>query len=201
MYVCKRGREECFSLSVYTMLVSLHFLDYINDSINCVMFQYQHFSLFFVFSDFLTVPKERSDGQKVYLKIGTSKGIIKLLPNPHNIIPIIVDWNNTTKDELNFSLSRFICEIKKQYSEEYHRDTLYELVICLQLHFELQGTLYKFLSNLLFLELKNTLDRKMQGHARAEVGTNKKQTQPITVEEEQIIWQKNVLGSSKPSQL
>ena len=106
-----------------------------------------------------------------------------------------------TKDELKYSISRFICEIKKQNGEDYPGDTLHELVICLQLHFELQGTSYKLLSDPLFLELKNTLDRKMQERARAGVGTNKKQAQPFTVEEEEILWQKNVLGLSKPSQL
>ncbi|CAC5418561.1 unnamed protein product [Mytilus coruscus] len=47
--------------------------------------------------------------------------------------PIRVDLAEMSLDELNYSISRFICEVRKTDGTEYPPDTLYSLVICLQL--------------------------------------------------------------------
>ena len=56
-------------------------------------------------------------------------------------------------------------KLRSKTGDEYPGDNLHKIVICLQLHFELQGTAYKFLSDPLFLELRNTRDRKMKGRS------------------------------------
>ena len=58
------------------------------------------------------------------------------------------------KDELNFSIARFICEVKKENGEEYPGQTLYELVILLQLFLEQNGLNYKLLNEECFIQLK-----------------------------------------------
>jgi integrase len=108
---------------------------------------------------------------------------------------------NMTKDELNYSISRFICEVKKKNGDDYPGETLHELVISLQLHFDLKGKPLKFLNDPDFMQLKNTLDGVMKDRAKAGLGIRRKQAQVITLEEEEILWQKNVLGSSNPTQL
>ena len=57
----------------------------------------------------------------------------------------------------------------------------------MQLHYELQGTVYKFISDPLFLELRNTLDRKMKERSQAGIGTTTRQAESISPEEEEIL--------------
>ncbi|XP_072042901.1 zinc finger MYM-type protein 2-like [Amphiura filiformis] len=118
-----------------------------------------------------------------------------------NISPIDVDLDDMTRDELNYSLSRFICEVKKVNGEDYPGETLHELVICVQLHFDLIGKPLKFLSDPDFLQVKNTLDSVMQDRAKLGLGIRRKQAQVITVQEEERLWQQNVLGCSNPTQM
>jgi hypothetical protein len=103
-----------------------------------------------------------------------------------------VELENMTKDELNYSISRFLCEVKKQNGDHYPGKTLHELVICIQLYFELKGVSNKFLQDSAFLELRNTLDRKMQERAQSGVGIHKKQAEVITIEEEEALWNNNI---------
>ena len=49
------------------------------------------------------------------------------------ISPINVSLGHMSKDELNYSISHFICEVKKQNGDGYHEETLHELVTCMQL--------------------------------------------------------------------
>ena len=46
-----------------------------------------------------------------------------------NIGPINVRLEDMTKDELNYTISRFLCEVKKQSGEKFPGTTLHELLI------------------------------------------------------------------------
>jgi len=90
-----------------------------------------------------------------------------------------------TKDELNFSIARFICEVRKENGEEYPGQTLYELVIQLQLFLEQNGLNYKLLNEDCFIQLKNTLDFVMKERASAGIGIEKRKALAITLDEEE----------------
>ncbi|XP_022095871.1 zinc finger MYM-type protein 2-like [Acanthaster planci] len=96
---------------------------------------------------------------------------------------------------------RFICEVKKKNGKDYPGETLLELVICVQLYFELKGKSYKFLSDPDFLQLRNTLDGLMKELAKAGFGICHKRAKEITVKEDDSLWQKSVFGSYNPTQL
>lgn len=115
--------------------------------------------------------------------------------------PIHPSLDEMTKDELNYSLSRFICEIKKKNGDEYPGETLHEIVICMQLHFELTNKSYKFLSDPDFLQIKNTLDGQMKHRAKSGLGGQRKQAGIITIEEEEEMWRQGVLGTDNPTKL
>lgn len=53
--------------------------------------------------------------------------------NRVDISPILVDHESMTNDELNYTVSRFLCETKKVDGSDYPSDTMYRFVICLQL--------------------------------------------------------------------
>ena len=118
-----------------------------------------------------------------------------------NISIISPELEVMTKDELCYSLSRFICEVIKEDGEDYPGQSLYELVINLQMHLEQLGKTYKFLSEESFLQVKNTLDHTMKQRAAAGLGVNKKKAETISIEEEELLWQRGILGDTTPSRL
>lgn len=118
-----------------------------------------------------------------------------------NISPILVELEDMTKDEINYSLSRFVCEIKKKNGNDFPGETLHEIIICIQLFFEQRNQCYKFLSDPEFMQLRNTLDTMMQEKKKAGIGIRRKQAQVIDIDEEKLMWEKNVLGSDSPSKL
>jgi hypothetical protein len=118
-----------------------------------------------------------------------------------NLSPIRVKLENMSVDELNFCISRFLCEAKKVDGTDYPADTVHSLVICLQLFMDTRGQQYKFLSDPLFQQIRNTLDNVMKERTRNHVGGPKKQAQIITTEEESSLWECGTLGSDTPDKL
>ena len=115
--------------------------------------------------------------------------------------PILYPLLEMDKDLLNYSLSRFICEVVKANGQDFPGHTLYEMIISIQLYFEQNGFLYKFLCDEEFVQIKNTLDSVMQARAKSGIGIRKKQAEIVSQEEEDIMWDKGVLGSSSPDTL
>ena len=124
--------------------------------------------------------------------------------NPeHNISPIKVTLEEMTVDELNYCVSRFLCEVNKNNGKEYPGDTLHELVICLQMHIDsfYPDRGYKFLSDSRFTQIHNTLDHEMKERARAGLGLVKRQAMVITPDEEEMLWTNGSLGGDDPHKL
>ena len=106
-----------------------------------------------------------------------------------------------SKDELNFSVSRFIKECRNKQGELYPGTTLREIVLCIQMYFSKLGFEYRFLYDPLFSQIKNTLDTTMKEIAGEGIGLNKKQAEIITTDEENMLWERGVLGDNNPQQL
>ena len=121
--------------------------------------------------------------------------------NRADISPILVDIDQMTKDELNYTVSRFICEAKKVDGSEYPSETMYSFVICLQLYMDTLGRNYKFLLDDEFSQIRNTLDNIMKSKSKDNIGGGKKQALPITEDEENSLWSSGVLGGDTPQKL
>ncbi|XP_022095363.1 uncharacterized protein LOC110981782 [Acanthaster planci] len=79
-----------------------------------------------------------------------------------HLSPIRVELLEMTKDELCFSLTRFVSEAKKQNRDPYPAEILYEIVISIQMYLWMNGQDMKFLNDEEFTVLKNTLDTRMK---------------------------------------
>ncbi|XP_021345205.1 uncharacterized protein LOC110445118 [Mizuhopecten yessoensis] len=111
-----------------------------------------------------------------------------------DISPILVNLEEMTKDELNFSIS-------KVDGSDYPSETMYSFVICIQLYLDTLDKRYKFLTDEGFLQIRNTLDNIMKEKSKNNVGGPKKQALPISEEEEDVMWSKHVLGDDTPEKL
>lgn len=117
-----------------------------------------------------------------------------------NMSPINVQLEAMTGDELNYAIARFVVEVKKENGDEYPGETLRGMVVMLQLYLETLGREYKFLSDD-FMQLRNTVDTIMKERRRKGIGMTTKQAEIITIGEEDMLWEKGVLGDDTPRKL
>ena len=111
------------------------------------------------------------------------------------------DITEFTTDELNFAIARFIKECRNQKGQKYPGNTLREMVLCLQMYLNKHGFVYKFLNDTSFSRIRNCLDNTMKATAAEGIGLERKQADVISQEEEELLWERGILGSDTPLQL
>jgi hypothetical protein len=119
-----------------------------------------------------------------------------------DISPIRMELVEMTKDELNYTISRFITEVKKEKEgdPEYPPKSLYEIVVALQLYlYHTEGREYKFLDDPAFSQIRNTLGTCMRQRTAEGLGMNVKKAEIITAAEEEMLWHKGFLGEDTPA--
>ena len=134
--------------------------------------------------------------------------------------PIRVELVEMTNDELCFSLTRFLIEVclnaqapeiiidyfmdyfqaKKANGEPYPAETLYELLMALQMYLSCNGRNLKLLADKEFTVLRNTLDSRMKQLSSEGFKARQKQAEVITADEENQLWA-TVLGDDTPTKL
>ena len=96
--------------------------------------------------------------------------------------------------EMVYALKRFIVEVHKQNGEEYPAETLYELVICLQMFLNSKGKND-------YVEVHNCLDNRMKELSCNGFVQKCQKADIVTLDDKSMMWEKKVLGSSNPNQL
>lgn len=81
--------------------------------------------------------KIQRKGYRLFQKVTVGKQRNSETRQKHQLHP--VDLEEMTKDEFCYSLSRFIFEVIRENCEDYPGQTLYEILINLQMHLEQQG--------------------------------------------------------------
>ena len=119
-------------------------------------------------------------------------------PGKHIITGTLLDMSD---EYLCLTLCKFVMEIKKQNSQLYPKETLYEIVLVLQSHLEMSGHSVKFLENGKFKQLWNTLDNQMKQLSKIGAVHPKEQADPIEISEEELMWNKGILGDDTPEKL
>lgn len=77
----------------------------------------------------------------------------RAIQQPHlHIIPIRPELVAMTDDELCFPLSRFVLEVRNSSDNEYPPQTIYEIIISIQLFFATKGREVKLLKDEQFKE-------------------------------------------------
>ena len=99
-------------------------------------------------------------------------------------------------------MERFVLEIRKTNGEEYQPNTLYHIVcgIMRYVRMNLKAGV-DFFKDAEFAELRTVIDAEMKRLQAKGLGSHHKQAEPLTVEEEDLLWEKKILGDHNPQTL
>ncbi len=121
--------------------------------------------------------------------------------NEHGSIQVTLDDDEVNKSKLSTALCQFLSEVWCSDGHDYPGNTLYSIVVMLQLHFEKRGHVLKLIDDPEFVKVKNTLDNLMKKHAAERVSSTTKAADPISMEAKEQLWQQNILGSEDADKL
>ena len=109
-------------------------------------------------------------------------------------------YKNFTKDELCYSLCRFVREVKRLDGNDYPPNTIRELVIMVQMYLHENGVFWKLFDDQQFATLRNVVDNTMKERHGAGLGV-RRSSEIITLEHEDKLFSQSVLGEENPLQL
>ena len=99
------------------------------------------------------------------------------------------------------AMRKFITEVRKLDGTDFPPKTLYQIVICVQFYLETLGFTWCLIEDEVFTDLKFTLDNLMKMRTSLGIGINVRKADVISKTDEDILWNRNVLGTDNPEQL
>ena len=97
-------------------------------------------------------------------------------------------------EDISYWMGKFVLEVRKQDGSEYPPKSLYALVCCFKRYFEMNGvySINPLMSgDATFGDFRKTLDAELHGSG---LGATSKQAEPITEDEESLLWSNGLLG-------
>lgn len=106
-----------------------------------------------------------------------------------------------SNESLNLALKFFILEVRNKSGKEYYPNTIYELIISLQHYLRANKRFVSFLDDTEFNTMREVLDAKMKSLSKQGIGLTRRQADIISIDQENIMWQKGMLGTDSPKRL
>ena len=112
------------------------------------------------------------------------------------------DFTTLNKENFEFALCRFICEVKKiKDAGDFPGRTLYQIVCCIQNFLRKNDVNWRLVHGDDFRTFQTVLDNVMKERASQNIGLVKKQAQFISMRFEDGLWERRVLGEDTPDKL
>ena len=110
--------------------------------------------------------------------------------------------NDLKEETLCEALCYFVPEVTKAKGEDmYPAKTLYQMIVAIQKHLNVNKIPWKLIDGDKFESLKIVLDNVMKERTALNIGTVKKQADLITYEQENYLWREGLLGDDNPHKL
>ena len=106
-----------------------------------------------------------------------------------------------TRHQLNQWLSKFVLEVRRQDGEPYPPQTLYQICCGLQRYVRELHPDFNFMKDPQLAGFQRTLDGEMKRLRSVGLGAKRRQAEPIQVSEENVLWEKGLLGCTTPQVL
>lgn len=115
---------------------------------------------------------------------------------------VVPHLNKITAQELQHWLCAFVLEIRKKDGNPFPPNTIHHVCCGIMRYLRINGMPeIDFFRNEGFSRFRQVLDSEMKRLQVAGIGTMQRKAEPITFEEEEILWQKGILGGSTPQSL
>ena len=143
------------------------------------------------------IPKKTQDDTKYCIGMWNDWRQHKLLDG--SIIPAVDEVDSPTLANL---LSHFILEVRKRNGDEFPPNYLHHIVCGIQRYLRMNGQpAINFFNDPAFALFKMNLDAEMKRLQKKGLGSKKRQAEPISIEEEEKLWNSCLLGSNNPQAL
>lgn len=104
--------------------------------------------------------------------------------------------------ELQRWMSRFVLEIRKKDGTPYPPESVYHIVYGVMRFVRLNGkSEVDFFKDQAFADFRAVFDAEMKCLKSAGIGSRARKAEPLTLEEEEMLWEKGVLGDHSPQAL
>ena len=105
-------------------------------------------------------------------------------------------------EQFKFALCKFLAEVTKvKDGSEYPGRTLYHMVVAIQKYLNEKGLDWKLIDGNEFKDNRTVLDNQMKQKASKNIGTVVKQAEVISMEFEENLWKRGLLGEETPDKL
>lgn len=104
--------------------------------------------------------------------------------------------------ELASHLSNFVFEVRKKTGEEFPPKSLHHIICGIQRYIRMSGrSSIDVFKDSEFADFRVCLDAEMKRLQREGHGSKIRKAEPLTLEEEEVLWEKGLLGKSNPQAL
>ena len=109
------------------------------------------------------------------------------------------------KKDMQYWLCRFVLEVRTKKGTEYAPNTLYHLLHICGIMRYVRTTCEKpeidFFKDYEFSQFRSSLDAEMKRLQATGLGSTRKQAEPLSMQEEELLWEKKLLGDHCPEAL
>lgn len=108
---------------------------------------------------------------------------------------VTTDIRSMSRMELDAAMCRFVLEIRRKDGKEYPPNTVHHICCGIMRYLRMEGQPdIDFFKEISFSRFRDVLDSEMKRLQGEGVGSKHRQAEPLTQEEEEVLWEKGLLG-------